>query len=73
MSSVVDDARPDRRLASIPGTTEILGGISRSRVYELLAAGELEAVKIGSRRLVVVASIDAYVERLRADGGPDAA
>lgn len=72
MSSViVNDARPDPRLVSIPDAAGMVA-VSRSRVYELMAQGELESVKIGTRRLVVVSSIDAYVDRLRA-GGPDAA
>lgn len=40
--------------------------LSESTVKKLVAAGELESVKEGGRRLVVVASIRAYVERRRA-------
>lgn len=42
--------------------------ICRSRVFELMAAGTLESVKIGrSRRIPHQALVD-YVERLRAKG-----
>jgi excisionase family DNA binding protein len=40
-------------------------GVSRSRIYELLKSGEIEAVKDGSRTLVPIASIDAWLDRLK--------
>jgi hypothetical protein len=40
-------------------------GIGRSQVDQLAAHREIEKVKIGRRALVTVASIDAYVQRLR--------
>ncbi len=55
---------------SVPALTSIVGAgrllsVGRTKVYELIDGGELEVVNIGRRRLVVVASIHAYVERLR--------
>jgi hypothetical protein len=65
---VLDDTRPAEtpRLVDIPTTSLLLGGVGRSMVFELLASGQLESVKLGRRRLVLVSSIDALVERLRA-------
>jgi excisionase family DNA binding protein len=40
-------------------------GVSRSRIYELLKSGEIRAIKDGSRTLVIVASIDAWLDRLK--------
>ena len=40
--------------------------IGRTKFYQLVANGEIEAVKQGSKTCVVVASAVAYVERLRA-------
>src|SRR5690349_9410460 len=40
-------------------------GIGRSSTYELIAAGELEVVHIGRSARVPVASVEAFVERLR--------
>jgi excisionase family DNA binding protein len=40
--------------------------IGRTKVYELIAAGELESITIGRARRVIPDSIDAYVKRLRA-------
>ncbi len=44
------------------------GGISRSKVYQLIRAGELKPVKIGRRTFVPETSWQAFVDRLT-DGG----
>jgi hypothetical protein len=36
------------------------------KTYELINDGEIEVVRMGARTLVVMASVAAYVERLRA-------
>ncbi|QCO17933.1 DNA-binding protein (plasmid) [Azospirillum brasilense] len=41
-------------------------GIGRSRLYELMNAGQIEAVKAGNRTLVLTASIRAYLADLPA-------
>ncbi len=43
-----------------------LTGISRSRTYELLEAGEIESIHIGSRRLILMESFHRLIERRRA-------
>ena len=40
-------------------------GVSRTTVYELIAAGELESVHIGRSMRVPVATLQDYVVRLR--------
>ena len=50
-----------------------LPGVGRSTAYELIAAGELEVVHIRRCARVPVATIDAYVERLRVRAGVTAA
>jgi excisionase family DNA binding protein len=40
-------------------------GVGRSTIYDLLRTGQLEAVKIGRSRRVVIASTVKLVERLR--------
>lgn len=40
-------------------------GVKRSTLYDLLAKGEIESVKIGKRRLITADSLEAYVERLK--------
>ena len=51
-------------LATIPETGQMVGH-GRSSIYRLINEGKLEAVKSGKRRLVVVQSIETYVETLR--------
>ncbi len=44
-------------------------GVSRTTVYELLNAGQLESIRIGRSRRIPRAALVAYVDRLR--GVPD--
>ncbi|KLL09843.1 MULTISPECIES: helix-turn-helix domain-containing protein [Protofrankia] len=44
-------------------------GVGRSTVYELMAAGQIESVRIGRSRRIPRAALVAYVDRLR--GAPD--
>jgi excisionase family DNA binding protein len=39
-------------------------GLSRSRIYELIAAGRIEARKEGRRTLIMAASLQRYLETL---------
>lgn len=41
-------------------------GVRRSKIYELIASGDLESVKLGKRRLIPADSLAALVARLRA-------
>jgi len=51
---------PERRALSIIEAARACG-LSRATLYRLLAEGKLTTVKIGSRRLVPIASIDALL------------
>jgi excisionase family DNA binding protein len=42
--------------------------VSRSLMYELLAAGEIDSVHVGRLRRVPVDALTSYVARLRANG-----
>lgn len=42
-------------------------GVSRSTMFNLVRAGEIESVCIGNRRLIPVAALREYVERLRSE------
>jgi excisionase family DNA binding protein len=57
-------AHPSQLAESIPDTAARLD-ISRTSVYELLRAGELESIKIGKSRRILIASTLQLVERLR--------
>lgn len=43
---------------------EVLGGLGRSTIYELVDAGELRRVKVGRRAFITAESVAAYVDRL---------
>jgi excisionase family DNA binding protein len=40
-----------------------LSGIGRSKLYELIAAGEIETIKVGTITLVPVASLTSFLQR----------
>lgn len=67
--SVDASASPTRwpRLLLRPEEAAQVLGIGRSTVYELLAAGAIESVHIGKARRIPVASLEQYVQRLRAE------
>lgn len=44
---------------------EVLG-IGRSKIFELIAAGQIETVQIGRSRRVPAQALEEYVARLRA-------
>ena len=70
-------AAPDRQVSYKKAPAEItpltvrvptavrMTGIGRSKLYELIAAGEIEIVKIGSVTLIPVASLQALIARHR--------
>jgi hypothetical protein len=45
-----------------------MSGLGRSKVYELLDAGDLDSIKVGKRRLIVLDSYHKLIERQRAAG-----
>jgi excisionase family DNA binding protein len=57
---------PPAPIAVSPRDAASLAGVSRSRIYELINAGELPAYKDGARTLILVADIEAWLARLRA-------
>ncbi|MBI1685390.1 helix-turn-helix domain-containing protein [Caulobacter hibisci] len=56
-------AGPERLAYRIKEAAEVLA-ISRSRLYELVAAGEIRVLKDGSRTLVRRSELQAYLDRL---------
>jgi excisionase family DNA binding protein len=51
-------------LVTVPEAAAALS-VSRATIYELLASGELESVRLGRSRKIPVAALEAYVARLR--------
>ncbi|MBV9871839.1 MAG: excisionase family DNA-binding protein [Frankiaceae bacterium] len=50
----------------VPEAAELLG-IGRSKLFELMAAGQIESVKVGRSRLIPAAALDKFVARLCGD------
>lgn len=50
------------RLAVSPAEAAELLGVSRPTVYLLLDTGIIRSVKCGTRRLISVASLEAYID-----------
>jgi hypothetical protein len=50
---------------SIPTARGILGNKSRSELYAAVGRGELDAIKDGSKTLIITTSIVRYCERMR--------
>ena len=47
-------------------------GIGRSKLFELIAAGQIETVQIGRSRRVPAEALTQYVDRLRSSSAPAA-
>lgn len=64
MTAVSDPSSLDPLVVRIPDACRLLG-VGRSKLYELIAGGKIEAVKIGANRLILLASVKAFVEACR--------
>jgi excisionase family DNA binding protein len=42
-------------------------GLGRSKLYQLMDAGEIRSVKVGKRRLIPVSALREFVARLEAE------
>ncbi len=59
---------PEELLVNVVEAARRLG-IGRSKLYQLLGAGEIASLRIGKSRRVVVADLAAFVERRVAKQG----
>jgi excisionase family DNA binding protein len=58
------------RLAVSPAEAADLAGIGRTKLYEAMNAGVLPSFKIGTRRLIRIAEIEAWLLRLECAARP---
>ncbi|MDQ6688814.1 MAG: helix-turn-helix domain-containing protein [Actinomycetota bacterium] len=54
----------DRMLHQIPEAAQLLGGMSRSTLYERIASGEIRSVKVGRRTYIAHDELARYVRFL---------
>jgi excisionase family DNA binding protein len=59
-----EPGEPEPLTVSIRTAATMLG-IGRSTLYELLGADEIETIRVGGRRLVMMTSLKAFVESKR--------
>ena len=62
-----------RLLHPIPEAAEVLGGMSRSTLYEKIASGEITAVKVGRRTYIAHDELERYVRDLTSAPHPEPA
>jgi excisionase family DNA binding protein len=55
------------RLAVSPSEAAIIVGIGRTKLYEALSSGELASFKIGTRRLIRISSLEAWLKAREAE------
>ena len=55
------------RLAASPSEAARMAGIGRTKLYELISSNEIASVKLGSRRLIRVSAIEAWLDSLSAE------
>jgi excisionase family DNA binding protein len=70
MSMPQPQAQP--RLVYTPTEAARLISVSRARVFELLAAGELEGFLHGRKRYIRHEALVAYIDRIEAEADPGA-
>jgi excisionase family DNA binding protein len=58
----------DRRIATLQEASNLLGRLSRSKIYDLIDEGKLRRVKLGGRTFVTRASLDNYLDAAFAEG-----
>lgn len=66
MTALPDVPIAERLMLRIPEAAALLGS-SEPEVYRLIAAGDLKAVRLGTRYRITRGALDAFVERLEAD------
>jgi excisionase family DNA binding protein len=67
-----DEQRQTAHYLALPiNRTLETSGLGRSKVYELLASGELTKIKVGRRTLIDYQSLASFLERHRVQGKQD--
>lgn len=56
--------QPLDRLAVSPAEAARMLGCGRTKFYQLLSANQIASIKLGSRRLIRVADIESWLERM---------
>ncbi len=60
----MSETQLSRPIAVSPSEAARMMGLGRTKFYELLAANEITSIKIGTRRLIRISAIEAFLDRL---------
>ena len=52
------------RMAVSPSEGAAMAGLGRTKFYELISSGDLPSFKVGTRRLIRISEIEAWMKRL---------
>ncbi len=55
------------RIAVSPSEAARMAGVGRTKLYQALNSGALPSFKIGSRRLIRISELDAWLRRLESE------
>ncbi len=64
MPDDIDISTPSRPLAVAPAEGARLAGVGRTKFYEALSSGAIPSFKFGTRRLIRVSAIEAWLADL---------
>jgi excisionase family DNA binding protein len=56
------EIHPENKLALRVNEAAVAAGISRSTIYKLMSAGTLRTTKVGGRRLILRADLEALLQ-----------
>jgi excisionase family DNA binding protein len=65
MNTTTSDA--SHRLAVAPADAARMLGLGKTKLYELMAINEITSIKIGTRRLIRISAIEAFLDRQTAE------
>lgn len=60
-----------KKLLRVYEAADVLS-LSRSKVYELIAAGEIAVIKIGKSARIEMSELERFIAKLRGEGGNEA-
>jgi excisionase family DNA binding protein len=62
-----DQTPSNYRLAVAPAEAARMLGLGKTKLYELMAINEITSIKIGTRRLIRISAIEAFLDRQTAE------
>ena len=64
---MLDDYHDKLKLAVAPAEAARMLSLGKTRFYELLSDNQIASIKLGSRRLIRVSELEAWLDRMSAE------